>query len=185
MFKLFAKRAGLDNFARKEEGNVSLEAVILMPMVFWVFAAMFTIFQTYQEYSVNQQAAYTIGDMVSRETLPLDGDYLDGVQQLLNYMTAPNNDSSVRVTSLRYDDATKRFYVHWSRARGALQAVVDSDVATWTNLLPIMPDGEYIVVTETYTPFTPPFNIGLGQREISNFVFTRARYAPRVLFTGA
>ncbi len=185
MFKRIVKCLGLHSFAHKEEGSVSIEALIMMPVVFWVYAAMFTIFQTYQEYTVNQQAAYTIGDMISRETLPLDGDYLDGVQELLDYMTNSKTQSTVRVSSLQYNAAAKRFYLHWSRARGSAQPVTDADVSAWTDRLPIMPDGEYIVVTETWTQYTPPFNIGLGQPDIKNFIFTRARYAPRVLYTGS
>jgi Flp pilus assembly protein TadG len=184
MFKQITKRLGLRNFAHKEEGSVSLEVLIMMPVVFWVYAAMFTIFQTYQEYHVNQQAAYTIGDMISRETLPLDADYLDGVQELLNYMTNSKSSATVRVTSLQYDETTERFYLHWSRARGSQQAATNAEVADWTNRLPTMPDAEYIIVTETSTQYTPPFNIGLGEPNIQNFVFTRARYAPRVLYTG-
>lgn len=185
MLKRFAKRLCRSDFARQEEGSVSLEALIMMPIVFWIFAAMFSIFETYEEYSVNQKAAYTIGDMISRETLPLDGDYLDGVQDLLQYMISAPDQTAVRVTSLQYDKSAGRFYVHWSRARGTKQAVSNADVANWTSKLPNMPDDEYIVVTETWSQYQPPFNIGLGQPEIYNFVFTRARYAPRVLFAGS
>ncbi|MBW4962264.1 TadE/TadG family type IV pilus assembly protein [Sulfitobacter sp. CW3] len=175
---------GLRRFASHEDGSVSLEALILMPLVLWVYAAMFSIFETYEEYSLNQKAAFTIGDMISRETLPIDSDYLGGAHDLLDYITQSQGPSTLRVSSLQYDKKQNRFYVHWSRARGADSAVTDADVASWTNRLPSIPDDEYIVVTETTTTFTPPFNIGLGQPEIKNFVFTRPRYAPRVLYTG-
>mgnify|MGYP005990618357 FL=1 len=181
------KRLAIPNlrrFARQDDGSVSLEALILTPLVLWIYAAMFSIFETYEEYSLNQKAAYTIGDMISRETLPIDGDYLDGAHDLLDYVTQSEGPSTLRVTSLQYDKRQNRFYVHWSRARGAEPAVTNADVAAWTDRLPSIPDDEYIVVTETMTKFTPPFNIGIGQPEIMNFVFTRPRYAPRVLFSG-
>lgn len=184
MLKHLTKTLGLRRFAGQEEGSVSLEALILMPMLFWVYASMFSIFETYEEYSLNQKAAYTIGDMISRETLPIDTGYLDGAQDLLDYMTNSPEQSTLRVTSLKYNQTEGRFYVHWSRARGAGEPVTDNDVATWHNRLPLIPDDEYIVVTETATTFSPPFNIGLGHPTIENFVFTRARYTPRVLFTG-
>jgi hypothetical protein len=155
---------GLRRFASHEDGSVSLEALILMPLVLWVYAAMFSIFETYEEYSLS--------------------DYLGGAHDLLDYITQSQGPSTLRVSSLQYDKKQNRFYVHWSRARGADSAVTDADVASWTNRLPSIPDDEYIVVTETTTTFTPPFNIGLGQPEIKNFVFTRPRYAPRVLYTG-
>ena len=166
MIKLILSRLNIGRFGRDEKGSASIEAMIMIPMVFWVYLAMFAFFQTYQEYNANQKAAYTIGDMISRETLPLDANYLNGVQQLLDYMTRSSETASVRVTSLQYNLAEDRFYVHWSR-------------------IPIMPDGEFIVITETWTKYDPPFNVGLGAQDIENFVYTRPRYAPRVLYSGA
>ncbi len=185
MFVNSIKSFGMRKFARQDEGSVSIEAMILMPMVIWVFAAMFSIFDTYKEYSLSQKAAYTIGDMISRETVPIDTEYLDGAQDLLDYITNSQDQSALRVTSLKYNGADNRFYVDWSRSRGPGQPATDSDVATWTDRLPTIANNEYIVVTETMTTFSPPFNIGLGKPNIENFVFTRARYAPRVLFIGS
>ena len=48
--------------------------------------------------------------------------------------------------------------------------------------LPVMPDNETVVVVETFVRYDPPFNTGLTNREIHNFVFTRPRYAPQVLW---
>ena len=185
MIKLILSRLNIGRFGRDEKGSASIEAMIMIPMVFWVYLAMFAFFQTYQEYNANQKAAYTIGDMISRETLPLDVNYLNGVQQLLDYMTRSSETASVRVTSLQYNLAEDRFYVHWSRSRGLRPPVTDADVSTWTSRIPIMPDGEFIVITETWTKYDPPFNVGLGAQDIENFVYTRPRYAPRVLYSGA
>ncbi len=185
MFRTLLTSRKLRSFARNEDGSASLEAMIMMPLVFWVYMAMFAFFNTYQEYNVNQKAAYTIGDMISRETLPLDTKYMDGVQDLLDYMTHSSEVATVRVTSLKYDADNKRFHVDWSRTRGQVQPATNTDVAQWTTRIPALADDEYIVVTETLTKYDPPFNVGLGRREIENFVFTRPRYAPRVLYTGS
>lgn len=184
MLKCLIKRFAAGEFRRDETGSVSLEAIIMMPLVFWTYLAMFSFFDAYQEYNVNQKAAYTISDMISRETLPLDAAYLDGVQELLDYLTHSTTDAKVRVTSLRYNKDDLRFYVHWSRARGGQQPVTDSEVAAWTSRIPELTDGEYIVITETWTDYTTPFSVGLPDQLIENFVFTRPRYAPRVLYQG-
>ena len=185
MLKFLIKRFATGEFRRDETGSVSLEAIIMMPLVFWTYLAMFSFFNTYQEYNVNQKAAYTIGDMISRETLPIDSAYLDGVQDLLDYLTHSRTDAAVRITSLRYDKEDLRFYVHWSRARGGKQPVTNADVANWTNRVPTLTDGEYIVITETWTDYAIPFNVGLPDQNIANFVYTRPRYAPRVLYEGS
>lgn len=184
MLRSHFKRFTSGDFRRDETGSVSIEAIIMMPLVFWTYLAMFAFFNTYQEYNVNQKVAFTIGDMISRETLPLDQAYLDGVQDLLDYLTHSSAEVGVRVTSLRYSKEDSQFYVHWPRARGGLTPVIDTDVATWTTRVPKLTDGEYIVITETSTNYAVPFNVGLGDREIENFVFTRPRYAPRVLYDG-
>lgn len=185
MWQSLSAHLKLSDFRRKEDGSASLEALIMAPAMFWIFMAMFSFFHTYQEYSVNQKTAYTLSDMISRETLPLDGLYMDGLQDMLGYMTHSTGDPAIRVTSLKYNATEKRFYVHWSRARGSVTPVSDADVATWTSRVPILADGEYIVITETFTKFDPPFKVGLLRQDIDNFVFTRPRYAPRVLYEGS
>ena len=42
----YLKRRVLARFLRDQDGSASIEAVIMMPMVFWVYLAMFTFFQT-------------------------------------------------------------------------------------------------------------------------------------------
>ena len=41
----YLKRRVLARFLRDQDGSASIEAVIMMPMVFWVYLAMFTFFQ--------------------------------------------------------------------------------------------------------------------------------------------
>lgn len=173
---------GLRRFSRDEDGSASIEAMIMMPMVIWFYLAMFSFFQTYQEINVNQKAAYTIGDMISRETFPLDSSYIDGVQDMLGYLTRSSSESAIRITSLQYDTTDDRYYVQWSKARGGVLPVDNAIVADWNNRIPILMDKEYITITETWTDYDPPFNTGLGRKNINNFVFTRPRYAPRVLY---
>ena len=185
MWNSLAARLKIRDFRRQEDGSASIEALIMAPAMFWVFMAMFSFFHTYQEYSVNQKTAYTISDMISRETLPLDSDYLDGLQDILGYLTHSTGEPAIRVTSLQYNETEKRFYVHWSRARGFVSPVLDEDVVNWTSRVPVLSDGEYIVITETFSRFDPPFKVGLLRQDIDNFVFTRPRYAPRVLYDGS
>jgi len=48
-----------------------------------------------------------------------------------------------------------------------------------------MPHNERLTIVETFVKYDPPFNSGLSNHEITNFVFTRPRYAPRVLWYDA
>jgi hypothetical protein len=175
------------NFLRDEDGVIAIEAMIIMPMMFWTFLSMFSFFDSFRAYSLNQKAAYTISDAVSRETQPLDNAYLNGMWEMFDYLAHTRAPSALRVTSVRFDEAANRFLVDWSQSRGWASILsgsgMNSDSATsqsWVDRLPVIPDGERLMLVETWDRYDPPFATGLEQQLIHNFVFTRPRYAPRV-----
>ncbi len=178
---LFARiKSRLSGFARREDGTIALEAMIVMPVMFWAFLSMFSIFDAFRTYSINQKAAFTIGDSISRETAPLDSDYIAGSLQLFEYLSDSQGQSAIRISSLYYDAAGDRFYSDWSKVSGAVAELSSNDVQEWSTKLPVLPDNERVMLVETWSQYTPPFNTGLEEREIRNFVFTRPRFAPRV-----
>ncbi len=168
------------DFLRREDGSVAIEAMIILPALFWTYLSLFSIFDAFRTYSINQKAAFTIGDAISRETLPIDGDYLDGALDLFEYLSRSQGDSAIRVTSIVYNGDQDEFGRDWSQTRGWVVPLTNADVRLWHEKLPVMPDGERVVLVETWSNFHPVFNTGLEEREIQNFVFTRPRYAPRV-----
>lgn len=170
----------LRGFARREDGTIAMEAMIVLPAMFWAFLVCFSIFDTFRMYNINQKAAYTIGDSISRETVPLDASYLNGSRQMFEYLAQSNGQSALRVSSLQWNETEGRFYSDWSKTAGSKPELTDADVQAMTNKLPFMPDGERIMLVETWTDYDPPFKTGLEQQEIKNFVFTRVRFAPRV-----
>jgi hypothetical protein len=174
-------------FIREEEGSISIEAMIIMPMMFWTFLSLFSIFDAFHSYSINQKAAYTIGDAVSRETQPLDNDYIDGMWGLFNYLAQTDADGAMRITSVVYDAGQDRFEVDWSQIRGSAAVLSTSEltssaasVTAWKARLPIIPDGERVMLVETWDTYDAPFSTGLEQQVIHNRIYTRPRYAPRV-----
>ncbi|MBM1688771.1 TadE/TadG family type IV pilus assembly protein [Sulfitobacter geojensis] len=170
----------LRDFGRNDDGTIAVEATIILPMMFWTFLSVFSIFHAFRTYSINHKAAFSIGDSISRETAPLDQAYIDGSLQLFEYLSNSQNLSSLRVTSLYYDAENDRFYRDWSKTSGGRPELSNGDVADWTSRLPVMPDNERVMLVETWSTYEPPFRTGLEEREIKNFVFTRPRFAPRV-----
>lgn len=175
-------RHPLCQFFRDEAGNIAIEAVIVLPILFWAYLSMFAIFDAYRQYAINQKAAFTIGDLISRQTTPLDAAFLSGTRDLFDTLTRGQTVSSMRVTSVRYDAETDSYAQDWSQALGAATAAEDPMVQEWADQLPVMPDNERVMVVETWSDYDPPFNTGLTLSQIHNFVFTRPRYAPRVLW---
>ena len=157
--------------------------VIMLPLLFWAFLSMFSIFDAFRQYSINQKVAYTIGDMISRQTSPIDAKYLEGAQKLFDYLTFARGDSALRVTSVLYDADSDSYKSDWSKTRGAVLPAGQTEVTAWYSRLPVMPADERVMVVETWKDYTAPFATGLEKRTISNFVFTRPRYAPQVLWS--
>ena len=161
---------------------MAIEAVIILPIMIWAYLAMFTIFDTYRQYTSQQKAAYTISDLISRQATPLDADFIDGTHDLFETLTRANGQTGLRVTVARFDLTLNAYQVVWSRTRGGMIALASADIAGWSNRLPVMPQGDQIVIVETTSRFAPVFDIGLGEQTINNFVFTRPRYAGQVCF---
>lgn len=178
------KRAALA-FRKDDSGSIAIETMLIIPGLFWAYLAMFAIFDSYRHHAINQKAAYTIGDLVSRETTPIDADYMTGMQDLLKYLTrtADIGDVSIRISSLQYDETQDIYKRDWSEVKGGLvQPLANGSTDDWHARLPVLPDKERITVVETFVKYDAPFNTGLSERTIQNFVFTRPRYAPCVLF---
>ena len=41
-----------------------------------------------------------------------------------------------------------------------------------------MPDNERVILVETWSTYSPLFEVGLDQSDIYNFIFTSPRFAP-------
>ncbi|WP_299625114.1 hypothetical protein [uncultured Tateyamaria sp.] len=174
----------LRRFRDEDRGSIAVETILIIPIIFWIYLTMFAIFDAYRQHSLNQKAAYTIGDIISRETTPIDSAYLNGSRELLAYLTANRkNDVAIRVTSVKYDANKKQYKRDWSRKKGWQPALTNNAVKALKDDLPVMPHNERVVVVETFVKYETPFNTGLSDHEIHNFVFTRPRYAPRVLWS--
>lgn len=173
-------RNHLSRFRRNEDGNLAVETMIIVPILFWAFVALFVIFDAYRQHGANQKAAYTIGDLVSRQSDALDLDFLTGSRQLFDTLIRSSAQTTVRITSVQYDGASDTYMRDWSQSIGAVPPATPEEVAGWRTRLPILPNFEYITVVETWSEYEAPFTVGIETHDIQNFVFTRPRYAPKI-----
>lgn len=174
----------LRRFARAERGNMTVEAAILMPILLTTFVGLYSVFDGFRAQTVNQRAAYTISDMLSRETQLIDDTYIDNAYAMTLFL-AGVQDSNVRmrVSVISYDEDDDEYTVEWSEVRGAGYSVYDTDdVHDWHDILPIMVDGEQTILVETSITYVPVLGFGLGERSIDTRVFNRPRFAPQLRF---
>ncbi|TNF59630.1 MAG: pilus assembly protein [Rhodobacteraceae bacterium] len=172
----------LKAFRDDTRGSVTVEFAMMMPLLFWAYGASYVFFDAYRQSAVNLKAAYTIGDLVSRETRALNEAYIDSLYNMTQLLTRTNSPLSMRITVVRWDADDDMYYFDWSKARGSVQPMTQNDLDELEARLPTMPDQERVIVVETWNTWTPPFNVGMTKTDIDNFVFTRPRFAPQVVF---
>lgn len=178
------KNSVFRRFSKEETGSFAIEFVVMLPLLIFAWLFVVDAFYGFRINTVNQKAAYTLSDMISRETTPINSAYLDGSLELFTFLTDTRvRDRGIRFTAVKFDADSNDFELEWSQSRGSLSPASDGEVAGWVSRLPTMPDNEIIMVVETYQHFIPTFDIGFNERDIHNFVFVRPRYAPQVLYS--
>lgn len=199
-------RTHLRRFARDEDASLSVELILILPLLIWGFLTVYTVFDVFRARNLALKGNYAISDLLSRETNSLDMTYLNGVRSVFNYLTQGDSATWVRVTQM-YCNAdcgsadNRVLVVDWSQATNG-QAVYDSqDVNTGLrDDVPLIAFGDRIVMVETsmnYTaPFIPPMlktvataNYASGWGFVKNntfvdTVFTEPRFGPQLCWTG-
>lgn len=172
-------------FARDESGTLMAEAVIVLPFMLWAYLALFVYWDAYRAVNVVQKSAYTISDMISREMVAVNDAYIDGMDSMLEYMIDQSQDAKTRVTSLTWSAINNRYEVHWSRSpHNAMPRLTTATLAALADRIPVMSDGDHVVLVEVEVNYEPAFNVGVGDQTIKQFIITRPRFVPRVCLTG-
>ncbi|QBF31206.1 TadE/TadG family type IV pilus assembly protein [Thalassococcus sp. S3] len=173
-------RTRIKRFAQDTDGLVTVEFAMMMPILFFAYCASFVFFDAYRQSATNLKTAYTIGDLISRETAAINNAYIDSMYSLTQDLARSNSPMSLRISVIRWDAGDDRYYLDWSSARGGITQLTDNTLSAFNERLPTMPDQERVILVETWNTWTPPFNVGMEVTSIDNFVFTRPRFAPQL-----
>ncbi|MFC3616041.1 TadE/TadG family type IV pilus assembly protein [Lutimaribacter marinistellae] len=163
-------------FRADESGSYSVEAAIVTPMLFMAIMAGYTYFDGYRQSASNLKAAYTIGDLISRETRTINNAYIDSMRDLMTLMVTSGDPVDIRVSLISWDEDNNRHHVLWSAPRGFPEALTDSNIGLFRDELPPMPDNDTLIVVETSNHYVPPFKVGIDPLRLENFIFTRPRF---------
>jgi Flp pilus assembly protein TadG len=142
----------LRRFRRDERGTLIAEAVIVLPMLIWVYLALFVYWDAYRSINTSQKAAYTISDMISREmnSSPLTPAYITGMRNVMKYLIDKDQTVKLRVTSVTWAQARNRYEVDWSVSPdNAFPLLTTANISTVTNRIPTLADGDHVIVVET------------------------------------
>lgn len=163
-------------FVASERGAMPVEGVIASTFLIWWYVASFQFFDAYRQKNVNQKGAYTVADLISRETNAIDADYVDGMNTLFDYITFSRRPTTIRVTSIFWDSVNSKNKVAWSYATGATGGLTSDQLQAVSNRVPVLAVGDYVVLVETFMAYEPIFNIGLNAQWFKQFITTRPRF---------
>ena len=183
-------KKAVSRFVKDETGLVTAEAVIAMPVLVWWYVGSFVFFDSYQARNTNLKAAYTIADMISRETGTVDAAYLEGLDDIFAYLTsASGSKPDIRVTLVRctlscnHNDNNRGLAMDWSYGTDQTLALTESDLSKYEDEIPVIPLGERIILLETYIEYTPAWDVGiLNPTEFTRVIATRPRFVPQIPF---
>ncbi|MCE0506840.1 MULTISPECIES: TadE/TadG family type IV pilus assembly protein [unclassified Roseivivax] len=178
-------KSRLTRFRSDTEGSVTVEAIIVLPVLLWLFGVTWVWFDVSRQHAVNQKANFTVADALSRETDPITQTYIDSSYELMKHMAKADNDTfDLRISVVQYNAGPDQYRVLWSEARGEYAAHGPDDAELFRHRLPIMANKDQLILVESWEDYTPALEAGLNAFEIAIYSFTRPRFAPQVHFEG-
>ena len=175
-------KASVRAFARDESGLLLAEFLILLPMMIWGFVALFVYWDVYRTINVTQKAAYSIADMMSRQEV-VTQQFIDGLQNVLDFLTPGAPQSRMRITSFEYDAVDDEYELLFSRSPGnKVSPHTKATLQTLRPRIPTLEDLDSVILVETWVDYVPDFDIGmlnfapgLGGQTFEQFIVTYPR----------
>ncbi|NNE88276.1 MAG: hypothetical protein HKN27_09395 [Silicimonas sp.] len=173
-----------DRFSNKEDGGISVEAVLAFPLLIWAITATFVFFDAFKSLHISQKATYTVADMLSRETDAIDSDYLTAMHELFVYLSQDDEGtSSIRFSVVQHGldpDGNEETTMVWSEGIGGAEGHVD--MAEIGDRIPEMVIGDQLIVVETEHDWAPGFAVGLASYRFREVSVARPRFAPQLVY---
>ena len=181
-------------FHRDETASLSVEAVLIAPLLFWAFLAVYAYFDVYRVKNVALKSNYAISDLLSRQTEIINMSDLNGVADLYDYLTRGGDSSWLRFTVVHCtaecteEDGPRTLAVDWSRATDGKPTFNDADVmAQLDALIPLIAQGERVIIVESVLNYDAPFAsslTGIPDQMFTDIVMTRPRFAQQLCLEG-
>ncbi len=176
---LFKKLRSRMDWIRDERGSGAVETVLIMPVLIFVYGATFVWFDAYRANTLAMKSTYTISDILSR-LQDVDEPYIEGLGNLLDYLNRGEETPTLRVSSISFDedvdDGENKYRLNWSYGTNEAVDLRQIDLDTDISWIPVMGDGETVIVTETFVPYETLFTGALGMDEWTNVMVTRPRF---------
>ena len=169
----------------RDDGSISIEAVIMLPTLILFYVTSFTFFDAYRTQTVLTKSGYVVGDYLSRQDGMVRPADIAGLRDVFNYLTFTSGQGEIRVSEIvrEADPApnVRRHVVRWSHSTRPTKAGEPPDELSTADLqgmldrIPSMAVNERLTLVETFTAYEPPFFVGLPAYTMEMLVVTRQR----------
>lgn len=147
--RLLLNRFG--RFGRDEEGTITIEFVVIFPVLFSLLILSFEVFDAFKSYSRASKATYAVSDIVSRQTSVTQKGVEELHMVLDSMMPWLNEEKWLRVTSFSQDK--NGYKVEWSHASGTDVKLTTATLSQeMKDMLPEIAVGDTVVLTEASIP---------------------------------
>jgi hypothetical protein len=189
-------RKSLATFRKDASGTVAVETAIIFPTLLFCLFVMMNIFDAYRAKSTTEKAVFAVSDMLSRETMAVNADYLDGIHAVLEEISTVRSEHKLTVSHVYWSPVSSDYVLAWSHSNSSGSGITASEFEAMKDKLPVLVDGESLIIVETTADYAPPILAGWnGKRpygeesalnmEIDTFVFTRPRFAPQLAWSSS
>jgi hypothetical protein len=192
--RTFLARAA-ERFRRDDRGMILVEFIIALPLLVWGYIGMITYYDAFRTLNELGKATFTVGDLLTRQQVPVDNAFLEGLADIVEYTTRDGEDVALRFTRVDLDINTLQPVVIWSYSpRGRRPVMATADLTDFEDQIPRMydptvpglPPRESLVLVESwleYTPLARGFDIGLTNKTFAVFEPFEPRYTDGICLT--
>lgn len=180
----------LARFLRRPDAGVSVETIIILPVVLWAFLAVVVYFDLFRAVTTSQRAAYTVADSISRQQNDaLTADQIETYNRIFAYLAEARHTTAIRVSSIIWNPVINDYAIAWSYGADGRQPLTDADITeAMRERLPTVPTQDSVIVVETAMDYRPILSqlllsgTVLRERRLQEFVVTRPRFVPQIVF---
>ncbi|GGL72819.1 TadE/TadG family type IV pilus assembly protein [Wenxinia marina] len=176
-----AIRDQVRRFFSRDEGTITVEMLLTLPIVLWAYLGTFVFFDAYNAQAVNVRTSYTLGDALSRETGFVTPRYMDSLYELQRFLVQTDENVALRITVVRYELTRDRHRVVWSQVRGpGIAPLQNQDIADFYDRIPRTVNEGQMIMVETWVDYAPAFGVGIEDFTFEDISLTRPRFSGQV-----
>lgn len=171
----------LNAFLSERRGSVTVETMLILPPLIWAYLGIYVFFDAFSTITTASKANYTISDALSRQRQEVDTQFLESSHDLFQWLVASDR-TAIRISSITWSDADDAYRVAWSYSTTGQTSQTNGTIGAFESQIPILPDGDHLIVVETWLDYTPLWSMGLGPFTFRDFTVTRPRFMPKLEF---